>query len=492
MPPISPKLRRRVHRATPQGWLPSQASGLVLWMQADQGVVSKTARQFTLANLEFFTVADNASLSTGDIDFTIGMWVYLDSKTTSRGILSKWIGGSNREYQIRYNQTADRFQFLVHDGSIEVTEDADVLGSPSTATWYYIVCWHDSVENTINVQINDGTPDSQGHTTGLTDTIAPFDLATSDSRGSLWDGRTARLGFWKRVLTTAERTELYNAGSGIPYSGLSQTLKNQLISYWDLGEGSGDAIDSHGTNNLTDINTVTSEEGPGPNSITDGSPVSSWTGISGFSKVFSQIGIKRPTYKENIIGGKAVLRFDGTDDLLVLAERYLTISQGLVISVYQLSSSPSDSQTILSTADEGASSGYVLIRGFRTSGQPNLNLVVWPGGGNPTNNFRGSTSLVADTPYIASMSSSGSAYTLRLNGVTETKVLLTGSDDGVWFDATTNTDNLVIGARKQTTEDEFFKGDLAELIVYDNELDAENTGFLESYLSRRYRINLAA
>ena len=30
-----------------------------------------TARYFTNANTEFFTLADNASLSTGDIDFTI-------------------------------------------------------------------------------------------------------------------------------------------------------------------------------------------------------------------------------------------------------------------------------------------------------------------------------------------------------------------------------------------------------------------------------------
>ena len=36
-----------------------------------------------------------------------------------------------------------------------------------------------------------------------------------------------------------------------------------LVSYWDMNEDSGNALDSHGSNELTDNNTVGTEPGPG-------------------------------------------------------------------------------------------------------------------------------------------------------------------------------------------------------------------------------------
>ena len=59
------------------------------------------AAQFTRANSERLTIADNTSLSMGDIDFTLCAWVYFDTLPVA-GLISKWNGTSD-EYTIYYD-----------------------------------------------------------------------------------------------------------------------------------------------------------------------------------------------------------------------------------------------------------------------------------------------------------------------------------------------------------------------------------------------------
>ncbi len=177
--------------------------------------------QFTRANSEQLSHVDNASLSVGDIDFTWAGWVYADTLTNNSGILGKW--GTNNEYALWYYNLSSlglTFMFSVVDGSGGTTHlRAASAGAPATGTWYYIVAWHDSVANTINIQVNNGTVDSTAHTTGVRDGTNAFSVGNyaSGSAGIYWDGRIDSVGFWKRVLTAAERTSLYNSGAGLEY-----------------------------------------------------------------------------------------------------------------------------------------------------------------------------------------------------------------------------------------------------------------------------------
>lgn len=184
--------------------------------QAD-GKLGK-AGQFTAANSEYLSIADNASLSTGDIDFTFCAWVYADSLGANRFIVTKSNLSTLGEYFLAYSTATSRFRFAIQNASTFVTIDADVLGAPSTATWYFIVGWHDSVANTVNIQVNNGTANSG--TTGATvpaDSAQAFQLGAQSVPGDYWNGRIDSVGFWKRVLTAAERTALYNYGAGRAY-----------------------------------------------------------------------------------------------------------------------------------------------------------------------------------------------------------------------------------------------------------------------------------
>lgn len=182
------------------------------------GKISNAA-QFTAANLESLSIVDNAALSMGDIDFTITAWVYLDTKQAFNTAVGKWnnVTGPAREYLLFYRNSTDRFEFIVsNDGTAQIIATANTLGSPSLGTWYFVACWHDSVANTINIQVNNGAVDSTAHTTGVLNGNSPFRLGAVES-GLYHDGRVDEVGIFKRVVGAGDLAAIYNGGAGLPY-----------------------------------------------------------------------------------------------------------------------------------------------------------------------------------------------------------------------------------------------------------------------------------
>ena len=168
-------------------------------------------------NSEYLNIADNANLSTGNIDFTVAAWVYPDSLTDDRSITAKFTpGGNQREYLLRLNATSGAAAFFVSSDGVNV--DGSVTGSNrSTGVWSLIIAWHDSVGDTINIQENNGSVTSTAFSAGVFDSTAEFRLGTRGDLIQFWDGRIDEVGCWKKVLTSQERTNLYNGGSGNTY-----------------------------------------------------------------------------------------------------------------------------------------------------------------------------------------------------------------------------------------------------------------------------------
>lgn len=176
------------------------------------------ARDFERDNSEQFSLASNAALQSGDIDFTITAWVNLESKAGDMQIVTKY-GNAVNEYAILYQSggsPSDRFRFYFGTSFSNVA--ATTLGSPSTGTWYFICAWHDSTANTINISVNNGATNSQGSITASSAGNATFRIGNRDSVSEFFDGLIDEVGYWKRVLTSDERTELYNSGNGRDYS----------------------------------------------------------------------------------------------------------------------------------------------------------------------------------------------------------------------------------------------------------------------------------
>jgi hypothetical protein len=176
------------------------------------------AASFASASSEYLSVADNADLSTGDVDFTFAGWFYLTTKTVAMDLFAKWGASGQFEYILTYDQTTDRFIFFVsNNGTATVPVTASTFGSPSTAPWYFIVVYHDAAGNLIGISVNNGAFNTAAHTTGVFNSTAPFQIGGRASSPMYLNGRGDAVGFWKRLLTAPEITELYNGGSGKEY-----------------------------------------------------------------------------------------------------------------------------------------------------------------------------------------------------------------------------------------------------------------------------------
>ena len=159
-------------------------------------------------------VASNASLQvTGDCTFSC--WVSLYT-TAFGGIIAKGdVGTGVYEYAMTIDPATG---FALSVG----TAAAVNMGSAvSTGVAYHIVGWYDSATSKCYLRINDATTYT-GTVTGspLSDT-KPFGVGCIPYVPNVYyilNGYVDEVGFWKRVLTAAEITALYNGGAGLPYS----------------------------------------------------------------------------------------------------------------------------------------------------------------------------------------------------------------------------------------------------------------------------------
>jgi hypothetical protein len=177
------------------------------------------ARDFELGDTEYFTIADNASLSTGDIDWTFAVWVNMESLPAAATIAVKG-NGSGFEWILDYvGGGTTRFRLRVFAAAgfgTNGTVQADNFGAPSTGTWYLITCGHDSVNNLVFIAVNAGTRNTSSYSSGSYDSTGAFFLG-NDPFNAYYDGLLDEAIFWKRVITTTEATQLYNAGAGLAY-----------------------------------------------------------------------------------------------------------------------------------------------------------------------------------------------------------------------------------------------------------------------------------
>ena len=171
------------------------------------------AALFVAANEESLSIADNADLSMGDIDFTVAGWVYFTT-TAFTGLAGKWGPGPVLEYLVYFDGTNIRLHVSPNGSSnVSVTNSQAI----SAGTWYFFVAWHDAAANTINLSVNNNSAASLAHSGGVFNGNAAFHLGRNEEGMSWLNGRLDSVSIWKRVLTSAERTQLYNSGNGLDY-----------------------------------------------------------------------------------------------------------------------------------------------------------------------------------------------------------------------------------------------------------------------------------
>jgi hypothetical protein len=177
--------------------------------------IQGNAADFVPVNVEYFSYPSPVLTTT---TFSVSVWVYpktygtfgraifyqgdvLSDPGIHLWIASTWEGSTNC-LGFRYNNA----------GNSPSNSNSITLN-----TWQHVVVTYDG--NTVRFYVNNVAVGSNVIADSSSPLAKPFYVGVwyefNDRR--IWDGYLDELGIWSRVLTAAERTELYNSGSGITY-----------------------------------------------------------------------------------------------------------------------------------------------------------------------------------------------------------------------------------------------------------------------------------
>jgi len=180
------------------------------------------AASFTYANKEWLSNSSPIGLQGGERDYTFAQWIYIGAGTPNYGGTMTCNTGidntpSNFDYMACW--TGGVMQFFIGVGS-NWKIVASTASFPVPASWYLMICSHENSTKTLRISINAGSEDSLIYT-GTPNEVAAevHGIGTYAQSHDLywWDGYIDESAFWSRLLTSDERTELYNSGAGIGY-----------------------------------------------------------------------------------------------------------------------------------------------------------------------------------------------------------------------------------------------------------------------------------
>lgn len=211
-----------------------------------------TGAVFDGGSNQFLTIADNAALSMGAGVRPSGcFWIYPESLATLQFPFGKTTGGvaATSEYWVRVNNSTSKLEFLVSTGAANQTASSST--TIAVNTWYFASWYYDGA--TIGIALNNGSFATAVLATDITNGTQAFRLGTSAAGAQPFTGHLDCVGIWKRVLTAAEFTTLYNGGLGMAYQDLPTSLKDG-VAWWDLDDPGGSSatwVDKAGANHLT-------------------------------------------------------------------------------------------------------------------------------------------------------------------------------------------------------------------------------------------------
>lgn len=118
-------------------------------------------------------------------------------------------------------------------------------------------------------------------------------------------------------------------------------------------------------------------------------------------------------------------------------------------------------QTIFGSADEATDLYYLQLR-IRNDNY----LAIYQTNNDPLSVIRGGTALSASRWYHVAVVSTGSAYTLYVNGQPETLTVVSGTNNGDWLSDTSGRDSITVGALNRTGLVHYFNGSIRDVSYY--------------------------
>lgn len=210
----------------------------------------------------------------------------------------------------------------------------------------------------------------------------------------------------------------------------------------------------------------------------DGDSVTTWSDLSGNGNDATQAtASKRPVYKVNIINGRPVVRFDGTDDFMAAptgARPPTSYTVFIVAAINNLV--PATYYRLIATLDSGGNVGLALMR----QGDNNTWRHTW-GTGVTTSDVEGGTVVVSVFDIVIG-THNGTTSSLFENGSSVGTPISSAYSQG--------TNDVEVGSTSGGTIG-FLNGDIAAIGIYTSSLSTTDRQRIERYLGSRYGITVS-
>jgi hypothetical protein len=286
-------------RADAKGWYETTPSTLKTDLVAS----------FDSANSESLSIEHSAQtgLDLGVGEFTISLWIRPLSISGVQWIMAKGASNLSDPGLTMFSSGTTIYCRLVDSNNVGVQIAVSGIGLGS---WYNIVMRRNASGSfeAFSNGLASGSPAQQG---ASINTSSRFVLGCSEGFSVYCDAEMSNAAVWNRTLSDAEITSLYNSGTPRPYANLTTAEKVDMVSFWNLNEPRGTRYDSHGTNHLTDNNTVGAAHGPVEIQAGEYAGVTKWQNqglaASPFADVVTPTAIKSP----QLLNG--LLTWDGSN-----------------------------------------------------------------------------------------------------------------------------------------------------------------------------------
>lgn len=183
--------------------------------------------------------------------------------------------------------------------------------------------------------------------------------------------------------------------------------------------------------------------------------------------------------------------FDRTDDQLIQAACPFVANTGRFFAVVRFPTIGAANQNIFACGNSLTNNYLSAIRCDVVD--TNIYFGCWSRVVSTINAVRSNSPVVANTTYVVSTCSNGSAYSIRINGVEQELTVSSGANNGAWFDENSgNLNSMTLGRMQTLAGAAFFGGLMGEVLYYDNVvLSAADITRIEQYLAAKWGVTLA-
>jgi hypothetical protein len=177
---------------------------------------------YTSGTPSYFNLdGSNDWIGWGDIGDTYGSftaleWVYLDTLTGERSMISKWSDTSNQRswMVVKQDDTGLLQAFFDRSGDFSNQRSINASGAAmTTGVWYLVAITYDSTNGNCQLwrnNVSQGTATFSG-AGNLFNSSSPLQTGAQGEPARFFDGRLGQFAIYKSVLSTDDLTQFYNA-----------------------------------------------------------------------------------------------------------------------------------------------------------------------------------------------------------------------------------------------------------------------------------------